>query len=259
MEIILKPSKNQHITINEELINRLVEYAEISNKDVVLEIGGGTGNLTEKLIEKAKNLTVVEIDKELVEILKQKFSKKENIKIVEGNILDIEIPGFNKNVSSLPYNICEPLLWKLIRLNFDLLVFVIPKGFYEILNAKENEEKYSKVSLMVKYFFGLEFKEVVKAEDFYPKPKVESVVVVMKPKKLEENKVNFIIKELFLQYDKKLKNALREAFVKYNKNTKQEAKEIIDKLNLNEKILSEKVSHLSLESFKELIRKLKSL
>ncbi|MBI4155103.1 ribosomal RNA small subunit methyltransferase A [Candidatus Woesearchaeota archaeon] len=259
MEIMLKPSKDQHITINEKLINRIVEYAEISNKDIVLEIGGGTGNLTEKLIEKAKNLIVVEIDKELVEILKQKFSKKENIKIVEGNILGIEIPWFNKSVSSLPYNICEPLLWKLIRLNFDLLVFVIPKGFHEILNAKENDEKYSKVSLMVKYFFDLEFKELVKAEDFYPKPKVESVVVVIKPKKLEENKVNFIIKELFLQYDKKLKNALREAFVKYNKNTKKKAKEIIEKLNLNEKMLSERISHLSLDSFKELIEKLKSL
>ena len=111
---------DKHFMIDKELIKRIISYGSLGKEDVVLEIGSGTGNLTKELCKKCK-VIAVEIDSELVKLLKEK--KLKNVEIIEGNIL--KLLGkleFNKIVSNLPYNICEPLLNKLLNINFLLVL-----------------------------------------------------------------------------------------------------------------------------------------
>ena len=119
---------DQHFMIDKELLQRIVEAADIKKTDTILEIGPGTGNLTELLLEKAKHVYCIEKDTALVKQLQEKFKGK-NITIICDDAIKVKFPEYNKCVSNLPYTICEPLLWKCTRIKYDCLVFVVPRKF----------------------------------------------------------------------------------------------------------------------------------
>ncbi|MCD6464377.1 methyltransferase domain-containing protein, partial [Candidatus Woesearchaeota archaeon] len=148
-------SKHQHFLIDEKAIARILNYAFLNKNDVVLEIGAGTGNLTEKLLQKAKHVLAIEKDENLVKVLKNKFRNKKNVTIIHGDVLKIKLPSFNKCISNIPYNICEPLIWKLVRTNFEMCLFTISKKFYEKLTAKPNTKNYCLISMIAQHFYEI--------------------------------------------------------------------------------------------------------
>ena len=103
--------------------------AELKSEDVVLEIGAGIGNLTERLARKAKKVIAIELDPALVNILHDRFDNVGNIEIIAGDALKVDFPEFDKVVSNLPYSISSEITFKLLRHKFKLGILMYQYEF----------------------------------------------------------------------------------------------------------------------------------
>ena len=101
----------QNFTIDSEILDRLVAQASLSKEDVVLEVGAGFGFLTQLLSKECKKVIAVELDSQLVAFLQEQLQNLQNVELIEGDILDVSLPPFNKVVSAPPYSISSPLLF----------------------------------------------------------------------------------------------------------------------------------------------------
>jgi 16S rRNA (adenine1518-N6/adenine1519-N6)-dimethyltransferase len=261
-------SKDQHFMENKKIIDRMVSLGSLKPGDSVLEIGPGTGILTKRIVGKGAKVTAVEKDRRFERILKKEFGKERNLELIFENALNvIEGMKFNKVISNLPYSICEPLINRLAGMSFEKAVLSIPEGFACILLAKPEEKGYSRLSLKSQSFFRVEIKFKIPRNAFRPEPKTESVVVVIKPLSRKDYKSypeKFILKEIFLQDKKKLKNALMEGIINLNKRilgknfTKNRARERIKKMDLDKRILEKKVSEMSVSDLEKVLKKITS-
>ncbi|NIO22798.1 MAG: ribosomal RNA small subunit methyltransferase A [Candidatus Aenigmarchaeota archaeon] len=261
-------SRDQHFMENREIMERMVSIGDLKPEDCVLEIGPGNGNLTKRILKKGAKVTAVESDKRFKRILKKEFGRQRNLKIIFKNALDV-MGGirFNKIVSNLPYSICEPLINRLTRTDFDLAVLSVPEGFARILLAKPGEKNYSKLSLRSQSFFGVRIEFEIPKNAFRPEPKTESVVVVVRPlskKDYRDHPEKYILKEIFLQGKKKLKNALLEGLINFEKNilgkdfTKNLAREAINRMDIKGGILEKKIDEMRLGDFGRVLKNITS-
>ena len=226
---------DQHFMIDKELLVRIIQTSKLNKDDVVLEIGPGTGNLTELIASKAKHLFVIEKDPELFKELNKKFSSPK-ITLIHDNASKAKFPNFDKCISNIPYTLCETLLWKFTRCEFKSLTLVVPKNFTDLILNK----KPSRLQLLVDSYYNIELVEEISPESFEPQPKVLSALIQITPKETKS-----FIKEFLSQYDKKTKNALKEILM--NKGLKkQQALEKIS-LNLRPKIQNTNIINLTLE------------
>jgi len=215
----MKENLDQHFMIDNELINRIVDYAELNKNDVVLEIGPGKGALTKKLIEKCF-VIAIELDKELYNQLVEMFEGK-NIRITQGNALKkLSELEFNKIVSNIPYSISEPLLIKILIKQPELVVLTTGKKFIDYINNNE----------LLKTIYDFEIKEIVQRTSFTPPPNTDSAVIKFQ---LKQDVTAKLFKSLLNQHDKKLKNALIN--IMHGKFTKRQVKEKIKNLESKNK------------------------
>jgi 16S rRNA (adenine1518-N6/adenine1519-N6)-dimethyltransferase len=231
----------------------LVDYANLSSDDVILEVGAGFGFLTEVLIKKAEKVIAVEIDPRLVRVLRRRLSGIENVEILEGDILKMDIQGFNKVVSTPPYSISSPLLFWLFERPFELAVLTLQKEFAERLNAPIGSEDYCRLTVMTYSKAEVELLDLVPNEAFYPPPEVDSMIVRIKPRRtppfqVENSKVfEDVVRVLFTQRNKKVKNAVVQYFREHGIN-KHKASKLAVTLPFREK----RVRDLAPEDFGEL-------
>ncbi len=201
---------SQHFLIDERVANRQIEYANLNENDVVLEIGAGNGILTKRIAKIAK-VIAIEIDRKFIEKLK----KIRNVEVIHGDALKIDFNEleFNKVISNLPYHISSPITFKLLQKKFDLGILMYQKEFAERLVAKPGSKEYSRLSVMVYYKADCEILEYVPKKAFYPVPKVDSCIVKIIPigKRFDVNEKIFekVVKILFSHRRKKIKNALK--------------------------------------------------
>ncbi len=244
---------HQNFCIDSQILQKAVDAAQLDKKDTVLEIGTGTGNLTKLLAAKAKKIISLEKDKRL-EIVLQDLPK--NVEIIFADALRI-LPtrkDYNKIVANLPYQIAEPLLKFLCTASWiERSVLMVPKKFALQVSSHP--------------FFSafLDFKIIAEVfkESFYPQPKVASALLLVTPKR-EINDHSFLLQQLFLQRDKKLKNALREALIalaewKGTKLSKKEAKKKMEKFKLEPEESEELVKRVKLKKIDNLIKEFKEL
>ena len=258
----MRLEKDQIFLLDEDILNKIVSIANLKKADVVLEIGAGEGNLTKKLAERVERVYAIEEDEELARKLRKNLEGMDNVIIIVGNALKIKFPSFNKSVSNLPYSILEPLLKKLTKYDFDYCIFLVPSKFYYRLTAKEGEALFSKLSIFANLFYKIEYLDKIPKEAFYPKAKREGIIIKLSLKQSTDLREE-VLKELFRQDDKKLKNALREGLIKaFNKFgsalTKRQAREMIERLDINPFLLERKVSEFSTEDFLSVIKKISS-
>ena len=185
-----KKSLGQNFLNNASLLSNIVEVGNISKKDVVLEIGPGTGNLTEKILEKKpKKFFVVEKDDSLSKFLKNKFGDK--IIIINDDILncynkfkfDTQIKVFG----NLPYNISTKILISFIKLNdiskyFSKFIFIFQKEVADRLIAETNNKNYGRLSVITSWKMEKSKILDISPEFFYPIPKVWSTLLTLTPK-----------------------------------------------------------------------------
>jgi len=230
---------DQHFLIDKEAISTIISEAEIEEKDTVIEIGAGTGNITSFI--PPCNLIIIEKDEELAEMLEDKFK---NAQIIRGNALEFVTKiRFDVLISALPYSISEPILRKLLLLDFKRVVLVLPKKIVENITNKKTV-----LGLLINAFLNFRVIREIKRRSFYPVPRTDSYIVKI-TKKDEINEEEKVVRGLYMQHDKKLKNALREYLIINKKTTKRKAKEIINKIGLSEKSLNHNVKNISLNDW----------
>jgi 16S rRNA (adenine1518-N6/adenine1519-N6)-dimethyltransferase len=185
-----KKSLGQNFLIDQNIIDKIIDIVEIKDKSV-LEIGPGTGNLTKNILKKKpKRLLVVEKDNDLVKFLYKNFDNQ--IKIINDDILKIDENNLDANIltvfGNLPYNISTEILCKWI-LNikdkhfwFEQLVLMFQKEVADRIIAKFNTKNYGRLSIISNWKLEIEKICDIKPSSFYPKPKIDSSVLLLKPK-----------------------------------------------------------------------------
>jgi 16S rRNA (adenine1518-N6/adenine1519-N6)-dimethyltransferase len=188
----------QHWLRSEAALNQIVDAAELSKSDRLLEIGPGTGLLTTQLLPKVETLVAVEIDRDLCKSLVQKFQAADHFLLLEGDILTLDLAANltnfpqwqnpNKVVANIPYYITGPILEKLLGTianpnpqPYESLVLLVQKEVAERLCAKPGSRIFGALSVRVQYLASSEFICTVPAKAFYPPPKVDSAIVRLKP------------------------------------------------------------------------------
>ncbi|NOQ55824.1 MAG: ribosomal RNA small subunit methyltransferase A [Nanohaloarchaea archaeon] len=254
----------QHFMTDQTMIDNIIIFADIKEKETVIEIGTGTGILTEALAETGCALTSYEIDTTLKthhETLKKKYK---NLIIIYENVLKSELPQFDKIVANIPYNISEPLILKLSRYDFKEGILTVNKSFAEKMLDMEREP--SLLSLFAPAYFDMKFLEIVPKSSFEPRPRISSAIISIRPIKKEsliDDKIRYITRLLFDRRTKKTENALLEAIIDYKtlkdkkRYTKNKSREFIATLNLDIKTLDKKVIMLSFEELSTLLDKIK--
>ena len=233
-----KKSLGQNFLTDKNIIDIIVDKGEINQNDIILEIGPGTGNLTERiLLQKPFKLFAIEKDKLLANKLREKFNKK--INLINDDVLNVDEKIFSSNsmivFGNLPYNISTQILVKWIRLNnlnkiFKKFIIMFQKEVAERIIANTNDKKYGRLSILTAWKMNVKKLLEVSPSSFYPIPKVKSTVLLLEPKseyfKIKNPKnLEHITNVFFNQRRKMLKHPLKIIF----KNTD----EISKKLNIN--------------------------
>ncbi|MEA2506251.1 MAG: rRNA (adenine1518-N6/adenine1519-N6)-dimethyltransferase [Actinomycetota bacterium] len=211
-----KKSLGQNFVVDPNTIRKIVELAEVSNDDRVLEIGAGAGSLTLGLAAVALQVTAVEVDPRLLPVLMDTLGPVENVKLVAGDALKLPLDSFEAGalVANLPYNVATPLVLRVLREAPDVerLTVMTQREPGDRLSAGPGSKAYGHVSLMVEYFGQARVVSSVSRRAFYPVPNVDSVIVRIdrKQEALPEHRewLFAVIRAGFSQRRKTLRNAL---------------------------------------------------
>ena len=250
-----KKRLGQCFLIDKNFVNKAVESANLTKDDVVLEIGLGKGILTEELAKNAKKVYVIEIDKSLEPYANRLKEMYDNIEIIWDDALKVDLDklDFNKVVANLPYQISSPITFKLIKRGFDLAVLMYQYEFAKRMVAKEGTKDYGRLSVSVQSRADVDFISKIPPTAFYPKPKVYSALIKIKPNKHKyyiENEDFFddFLRAIFQHRNKSVRKALIDSS-KELKYSKDEMKKILEDFsNTNSEIknlINEKVFKLS--------------
>ena len=249
---MIKPKKSlgQNFLIDNNILNKIIKLAEISNCDIV-EIGPGTGNLTKKIIEqRPNNLILIEKDKILSSNLKNELEKYNNFKIFNEDILKFDLEkNIKKNsiiIGNLPYNISSQILVKLIKFKkwlpkYKKLILMFQKEVADKILATFNTSDYGRLAILSAARLKITDHFNVSPNSFYPVPKVRSTVLVFEPIVNKDFKIKNIenlekISHIFFSRKRKMIN---KAFNKIFKNPLEASKKINVNLNLRPNELSE--------------------
>lgn len=250
----------QNFTVNSEVLQRLVSYAYLTKDDVVLEVGAGFGFLTTLLSCACKKVIAVEVDPTLVSFLRKQLYSLKNVELIQGDILKVSLPPFNKVVSAPPYSISSPFLFRLLENKFDYAVLILQKEFAERLAASVGSKDYGRLTVNIYYRAEAELLDLVRRTMFYPRPDVDSIMVRLKPRAAPfhvDNEETFfeLVRVLFTQRNKKVRNSLIPFLSKF-KLSKEKTLELADSMVYSAK----RVRELAPEDFgiltNELLRKL---
>ena len=206
----------QNFLTDQKIIDQIIAAIAPKQDDNLLEIGPGQGAMTLPLLDRVEQLNVIEIDRDLIEIL-QSYNKP-NLVIHQGDALNFDLDLFNppiRVVGNLPYNISSPILFHLLAHRDKIIdmTFMLQKEVVERMSATHGSKIYGRLSVMMQAFFDVEYIFTVSPESFDPAPKVDSAIVYLMP--LKNCKVDNIqlfeqvVKAAFAHRRKTLKNCLK--------------------------------------------------
>ena len=249
-------SLGQNFLINDEVVEKIVNSANITEQDLVIEIGPGLGTLTEELLQKAGKVIAIELDNRMIQILKDRFFQYSNFEIINEDILKIDLNKIIKDekmsgninsvkiVANLPYYITTPIVMKLLeeKLDIDTITVMVQKEVADRLIAVPGTKASGAITYCVYYYAQSENVMVVPNSSFIPEPEVESEVIKLNIRKsplinIKNEELFFkIIKISFMQRRKTLINALVNGGIF---KSKEQAKLIFEELEIDLKIRGE--------------------
>jgi len=211
----ISPKKRlgQNFAIDSTLLREMVSYASVGKEDVVLEVGAGLGFLTRFLSQRCKRVIAVEVDPKLVRLLRRQIADLPNLDLMEGDILKVQVPQFNKVVSTPPYSISSPLLFWLLERKFDCAVLTFQEEFAERMAAPVGSKEYGRLTVATYYLADVELLDHVPRDRFFPPPDVDSLIVRLKPREplftVKNREVFFeLVQTLFTQRNRKIRKAV---------------------------------------------------
>ena len=226
----MKPKKSlgQNFLNNEKILNLIIKNGDINNEDIILEIGPGTGNLTEKIIQKKPaKFIVVEKDKNLSDKLSEKFDK--NLLVINEDILNCYNKfKFDKPIKvfgNLPYNISTKILTTFMKIDnlqryFSKFLFIFQKEVADRIIADSNTKKYGRLSILSSWKMNRYKLFDISPNSFYPAPKVWSSLILLDPKKKikvinKSKNLEHITNIFFSQRRKMLRKPMKQIFKDY--------------------------------------------
>ena len=254
-----KKSLGQNFLIDKNIIDIIIKASEINTGDEILEVGPGTGNLTKSIIsQKPKKIYVIEKDENLAIALEKQFLDK--INIIKKDILKIPYEFYSEKkfliLGNLPYNISTKILadWCLNnKLNVSKMILMFQKEVAERILADVNSREYSRITILSKWKFDIKKVTDVKANSFFPKPKVQSTVLKFIPKKRfhkikDPKNLEKITKVFFSQRRKMIKKPINILFKNFQFNYK--------KFNVRS---SDRPQNLSIDKYLQIVSEYESL
>jgi len=261
-----RKSLGQNFLIDQNILKIIIHSLEPEKEDCILEIGTGIGTLSAFLSTQIKQVISIEKDRKLIPLIKENISPFNNIEIIFEDIMNFNFNKFlqenikkgrkiNKIVGNLPYYISIPLIRKIIKLgkNIKIAVFLVQKEVGKRLMAQPGEKDYGILSIATQYYSMPTKVHIVPATVFYPKPKVNSMIIRLdimeKPRiKVDDEKVFFeIVRASFQQRRKRIINSLANYF--QEKIDKVEIENILEKTGIDKNLRGET---LALEEFAKL-------
>ncbi len=241
MDIVPDPLKDQFFLTNEEIVQKIVSFANLDKTDVVLEVGAGTGNLTKEISKYAGKVIAFEIDKRFKQFLN---SLPQNVEVHYENAWDfVQLHGkfrkkkeYNKIISNPPYSFIEPLLHNLTFLIYDKVILLVPLKTLKTLQTSKIFSSFFTFKILLK----------VPKQSFFPVPKTNSAVIdlIKLPDPIGTKDLGLFLKQYIYQHEGQLvKNSLMEGIIKYSKLvnkkfvTKNEARKIISKTKISKELL----------------------
>ncbi len=213
-----KKSLGQHFLTDQNIITKIVEAIEVKPRDRLIEIGAGTGNLTEALINETGDFHAFEIDQRAVKVLKEKYP---DISVHHIDVLNVDWQEWSTGkesthiVGNLPYNITSPILFSLLNARnlLSSAVLMMQKEVAERLTASIRTKAYGILSVQSQLMSTPEILFAVSPQCFTPPPKVESAVVKLTfdkgPLACSDENMKTVVRTAFNQRRKKLSNALK--------------------------------------------------
>jgi 16S rRNA (adenine1518-N6/adenine1519-N6)-dimethyltransferase len=192
----IAPSRrqDQHFLVDEEILDYEIKLANLENDDIVLEIGAGIGNLTEKITKKAK-VIAIESDRRFLPLLEN----LDNVEIINANALSvIRKLNFNKVISNIPYAISQSLLLTLLKTEWQVAVLVVQREFAKKL-------KNGKLAILLEDCADVKIIDGISADAFYPRG-VASSIVVLKQKALMDDKFWGFLNRAYRSRNRDVKN-----------------------------------------------------
>jgi 16S rRNA (adenine1518-N6/adenine1519-N6)-dimethyltransferase len=236
----------QNFLIDHGIIRDIVRAVHPQKNDCVVEIGPGKGAITELLADACDNLSVIELDRDLVPWLNIKFEKHANFQLFQADALQFNFAQLIKNnqrlriVGNLPYNISTPLIFHLLSYSTQVqdMHFMLQKEVVKRMAATAGESAYGRLGIMVQYYCKVENLFAVPPTAFDPAPKVESAIVRLIPhEQLPHPATNFktfekLVNVAFQQRRKTLRNALKQLL----------APEMIEQLPIDTAVRAEEIT-----------------
>lgn len=183
----------QNFMIDQNLVRAVADAGMLSRDDLAIEVGPGTGTLTEELLDRAGRVVAVEIDRDLANLLRQRLGSRANFTLIEGDALagkhalnpqlleaveQARSAGHRvKLVANLPYNIASPLVIEMLLAGADLLAFTVQKEVALRINSPAGGEDYGPLSVMAQMLAQVELLRTLPPQAFWPAPKIESALV----------------------------------------------------------------------------------
>ena len=263
--IVPRRRLGQHFMIDQNLLRLVVEAGEVTDGDWVLEVGPGTGALTEQLLQVAGRVVAVELDRNLASFLRGRLSGNARFSLIQGDALcgkhklnaqvlkameSAAQQGLTRKlVANLPYNIACPLIIDLLMAGMDVLAFSVQKEVAQRLVAGAGHKSYGPLSVMAQLLSKPEILRTMPPEAFWPRPKVESALVVMhRENQLGERAGEFsrFLQRLFSVRRKTLRNALARVH--------DDGESVLRACGMNGKIRAEELTPAQLLELFETVR-----
>ena len=209
--------RDQHFLVDERVLDRVPSYLPASaDRSHLLEIGGGTGALTDRLLAVGDRVTVVEQDRDLVAFLREEFGEAIDagrLTVIEGDATSVSLPEFTASVSNLPYGASSEILFRLLPRAVPHVVMV-QKEFADRLAAEPGTDEYGRLSVTAGHYAAAEVVEPVPPAAFSPPPAVDSAVVRIRPREPEyevpsDDLFADLVTGIFTQRRKTMRNAVR--------------------------------------------------
>ena len=246
-----KKSLGQNFLIDQNIIRKIIDSINLKNNALIIEIGPGSGALTRELVKLDAQVVCFEIDKRLEETLNE--IEANNLEIYYEDFLKINLEDFLKDkkydnlyfIANLPYYITTPIINKIhLQANAYEMIFMIQKEVADRFIATPGHKEYNSLSVFLQYNYNISKLVLVSKNCFYPKPKVDSMVVKFESKinKIEvKNEENFykLVKDSFKYKRKNIKNNL----------SNYDLKKLEEELKKHGKDLTVRAENLSIEEF----------
>lgn len=211
------PDFDQHFLVDDRVVDRIPGFLpDAVDTSHILEIGGGPGVLTDRLLAVAEQVTVIERDPTFAAHLREEFAaavESDQLTVIEGDALEVDLPEFSACVSNLPYSASSEIAFRLLPLGKPL-VLMFQKEFADRMAAESGSDEYGRLSVSAQHFADVEIVEYVPNTAFDPQPAVQSAVVRLMPRDPdyevddEEFFLDFV-KALFTQRRKTIRNGIR--------------------------------------------------